>query len=62
MSVSSLSIPHAVWRGERALLADAPWCRGRAALFAEVRKERRRQRDVKRRGWFGRGEERRREK
>ena len=44
------------------MLADAPWCRGRAALFAEVRKERRRQRDVKRRGWFGRGEERRREK
>lgn len=34
---SSLAIPSAVWKADGALLAGAPWSRGRAALFVEVR-------------------------
>jgi hypothetical protein len=34
---SSLAIPSVVWKADGALLAGAPWSRGRAALFVEVR-------------------------
>ena len=35
-ALPSISIPQPVWNGAGTSLSDAPWSRGRAALFAEV--------------------------
>ena len=35
-ALPSISIPQPVWIGAGTSLSDAPWSRGRAALFAEV--------------------------
>ena len=36
-ALPSISIPQPVWNGAGTSLSDAPWSRGRAALFAEVK-------------------------